>query len=310
MSRSERGLGRALGALALLSGVLLLGIVAHLLMQAWPVLAGPRAPGLGGLLGLDGGPGGWHPLEGRFDLSPMIAASAAAAGGALLLAAPFGLACAIHEHFLAGPRTARLQRLGIGLLAGIPSVVFGLWGLTVLVPLIGRWQPPGASLLAAMLVLALMIVPTVALLASAALAQVPRSVLQGAAALGLSRRAIVLGVALPAARSGLWAALLLALARALGETLAVLMVAGNVVAWPAGLFEPLRVLTANIALEMAYAEGLHRASLYAAGLLLTALVLLLAGLGLLAGRGLRAGRAQTLPGADTPAAPAALRPLP
>lgn len=310
MSRSERGLGALLGGFALLSGVLLVGIVAHLLIQAGPVLAGPQAPGLGGLLGLDGGAAGWHPLEGRFDLSPMIAASAAAAGGALLLAAPFGLACAIHEHFLAGPRVARLQRLGIGLLAGIPSVVFGLWGLTVLVPLIGRWQPPGASLLAAMLVLALMIVPTVALLASAALAQVPASVLRGAAALGLSRRAIVLGVALPAARPGLLAALLLALARALGETLAVLMVAGNVVAWPTGLFEPLRVLTANIALEMAYADGLHRASLYAAGLLLTALVLLLAGLGLLAGHGLRAGRAPALPGVETPAAPAALRPLP
>ena len=170
------------------------------------------------------------------------------------------------------------------MLAGIPSVVYGLWGLTVLAPLIARWQPPGVSVLAGALVLALMVLPTVALTASSALAAVPASLLQGAAALGLSRRAVVLGVALPAARGGIVGGVLLAAARALGETMALLMVAGNVVQMPSGLFEPVRVLTANIALEMAYASGDHRAALFASGVLLTALVLALA---------LTAGRVQS-----------------
>jgi phosphate transport system permease protein len=121
-----------------------------------------------------------------------------------------------------------------------------------------------------------MIVPTVALTTEAALAAVPRSYLNGAAALGLSREATILGVALPAARASTAAGILLATARALGETMAVLMVAGNVVQTPASLFDPVRTLTANIALEMAYATGDHRGALFVSGLLLTGLVLVLA----------------------------------
>jgi phosphate transport system permease protein len=148
--------------------------------------------------------------------------------------------------------------------------------LTVLVPLIARWHPPGASLFTAILILALMILPTVALTSAAALTAVPKSWLQGAAALGLTRKGVIVGVAVPAARGGILGGILLAAARALGETMAVLMVAGNVVQNPTGLFEPVRVLTANIALEIAYATGTHRAGLFASGLLLTTLVLALA----------------------------------
>jgi len=164
----------------------------------------------------------------------------------------------------------------LNLLAGIPSVVYGLWGLTELVPLIGRWQPPGASLLAAILVLTLMILPTVALTSFSALAAVPGDILAGAAALGITRKGQIISVALPAARNGISGGVLLAMARALGETMAVLMVAGNVVQNPTGLFEPVRSLTANIALEMAYATDHHRAGLFASGLFLTLLVLALA----------------------------------
>jgi ABC-type molybdate transport system permease subunit len=160
----------------------------------------------------------------------------------------------------------------ISLLAGIPSVVFGLWGLTVLVPLIGQWQPPGASLLAAVLILAMMTLPTVALTSRAALAATPPSLYQGAAMLGMSRHRILLGVLVPAARRGILGGVLLAIARALGETMAVLMVAGNVVQTPTSLFDPIRVLTANIALEMAYAVDQHRSSLFVSGLLLMAMV--------------------------------------
>lgn len=217
----------------------------------------------------------WFPLENRFGVLPMVWATLAVTLGALLLAIPLGLAAAIYERHLAAPIVAAGLRTAMGLLAGIPSVVYGLWGLTVLVPLIAAWQAPGTSLLAAMLVLALMIVPTVVLTSSAALAAVPLHWLQGGAALGLSHHRLVLGVALPAARGGIAAGVVLATARALGETMAVLMVAGNVVQTPSSLFDPVRVLTANIALEMAYATGEHRAALFASGLALALLVLML-----------------------------------
>lgn len=270
MSRwhADRKLVPLLTLLAASAALLLLLVLVFLLREAWPVLANS-----GGRFFTDAG---WYPLENRFGLLPMVWATLAAAFGALLLAAPLGLASAIFQQFYAPPALATGYRSILALLTGIPSVVYGLWGLTVLVPLIARWQPPGASLLAAILILALMILPTVALTSAAALRAVPSSLLQGAAALGLTRRAVILGVALPAARHGIFGGLLLAIARALGETMAVLMVAGNVVQNPASLLEPVRVLTANIALEMAYATDIHRASLFTSGLLLTVLVLALA----------------------------------
>jgi len=228
---------------------------------------------------------GWYPLERRFGLLPMAWATLVVSLGALLVAAPLALALAAYETFLASPVVASILRLGMGLLAGIPSVVYGLWGLTVVVPLIAGWQAPGTSLLAAILVLALMIVPTIAITSSAALARVPLPWLQGAAALGMSHRTLLLGIAFPAARGGIVAGIVLAAARALGETMAVLMVAGNVVQTPSSLFDSVRVLTANIALEMAYAEGDHRAALFASGLALALLVLALTALAHRAQRG-------------------------
>ena len=254
--------------LATLSGLILLLVVGFLLQQAWPALDGI------GLRFFSNE--GWYPLEGRFGLLPMIWATLAVSSGAIALAAPLGLASALFERYYAPPPLARAFRLVLGLLAGVPSVVYGLWGLTVLVPLIGQWQPPGAGLFSAMVVLALMILPTVALTSSSALGAVPTSLAQGAAALGLSRRGALIGVLIPAARSGIIGGLLLATARALGETMAVLMVAGNVVQTPGGLFDPVRVLTANIALELGYATDAHRAGLFASALLLTLMVIILA----------------------------------
>lgn len=264
------------------AALILLLVLVFLLREAWPVLH-------------QGGwrhfftDASWYPLEGRFGLLPMVWATLAVAAGAILLAAPLGVAGAVFQHFYAPPAIARLYGAMLALLAGVPSVVYGLWGLTVLVPLIGRWQPPGAGLFTAILILALMILPTVALTSASALRAVPSALLHGAAALGLTRKGLVTGVAIPAARSGIISGLLLATARALGETMAVLMVAGNVVQNPTGLFAPVRVLTANIALEMAYATGTHRASLFASGLLLTLLVLLLAWLAIRVTRGAHHG---------------------
>lgn len=264
----DRRLTVGLGLAAVLVAAILGLVVAFLSRESWPLL---RDIGLGRFLTDEG----WHPTEQSYGLLPMLTATLAASFGALLLAAPLGLASALFCRFYAPPALARAYRRMVGLLAGIPSVVFGFWGLTVLVPLIARWEPPGASLLAAILILALMVLPTVALTSEAALGAVPASWLHGAAALGLSRRGMLLGVAIPAARRGILAGILLAAARAIGETMAVLMVAGNVVQTPSSLFDPVRTLTANIALEMAYATGDHRASLFVSGLLLSSLVLLL-----------------------------------
>lgn len=276
-SRPDRVVGGLLGAFAVLSAVIVLAIFGLVLAEAAPLIArvGPAA------FFTDAG---WQPTSGRFNLSPMLWGTLLTAAGALLLAGPVGVLTAVHGRFYAPPAWARVQRRVVELLAGIPSVVYGFWGLTVLVPLIARLAPPGPSLLAGILVLALMILPTVTLLADAALAAVPAEQLQGAAALGLGRWATVRGVALPAARAGIGTGVLLALGRAVGETMAVLMVCGNVVQVPESLADPVRTLAANVALEMAYAMGDHRAALFVAGALLTALAALLVALAAVVGR--------------------------
>ena len=277
-SRADVLLARLSGSLAFAVAVLLALVLLMLFKESWAVLAS------GGWARFFAGEG-WFPSSGQYNLWPMLWATLAATLGALLLALPLGLASALFGRFYA-PRWLVLPlRRVMMLLAGIPSVVYGLWGLTVLVPLIAQWEPPGASLLAAILILALMVLPTVALTSEAALAAVAPASLQGAAALGLSRKGIVLGVALPEARAGIFSGAVLATLRALGETMAVLMVAGNVVQTPGSLFDPVRVLTANIALEMSYAAGEHRAALFASGLLL---MLMVAALAWLAGK--RGGR--------------------
>lgn len=219
----------------------------------------------------------WNPLEGTYDMAPMLAGTLFVAAGAVLISAPLGLASAVFCRFYAPAPVASGYRVILELLAGIPSVIYGLWGLTTLVPLLGRIRPPGASLGAGILILALMILPTMGVVADAALARVPREYLQGAASLGLSRWTTVWAIALPAARRGILTGALLQTGRAIGETMAVLMVCGNVVQVPSSLMQPVRTLTANIALEMAYAMGNHRAALFTSGLMLLLMVLVLLG---------------------------------
>jgi phosphate transport system permease protein len=264
----------SLRGLAGVCGLIVLLILLLLLHEAAPALA---AIGAGQWLGDPG----WQPSSGRYNLLPMIAGSALVALGALLLAVPLGLGAALFSQFYAPPWLARLWRRGLELMAGIPSVVYGFWALVVLVPLIRMLAPPGQSLLAGMLVLALMILPTVAITADAALAALPRVLLRAGQALGLGWVSCITRIALPAARAGILTGIVLALGRGVGETLAVLMVAGNVVQVPGSLFDPFRALTANIALEMAYAAELHRAALFVSGLVLFAITV---GLVLLAAR--------------------------
>ena len=229
----------------------------------------------------------WFPNEfadnGTFGLFPIAMGTVLVSLGATLIAAPLGIGSAIFSQFYASPKIAFLYRRLVELLAGIPSVVFGFWGLVVLCPLVSKlsgWVPggvafPGPSLLSAILIVALMIIPTIMLIAESSINRVPKNFVQGAAALGMGRFTIIRSIVLPQAKSGVFTGIVLGIARAIGETMAVVMVAGNVVKLPASVFDPVRTLTANIALEMGYAAGVQRSSLFFSGLFLLGLVAVL-----------------------------------
>jgi phosphate transport system permease protein len=250
---------------AAIAGAIVLLIVAFLVLEALPVL---RHVGVARFFTDPS----WHPAEGFYNLTPMLWGTMFAMVGSVLIATPLGILSAVFCHYYAPPALARPYRRLIELLAGIPSVVYGFWGLVVLVPLIGAIHPPGPSLLAGIVILSIMILPTIALMADASLANVPPQYLRGAAALGLPRWATLRGVVFPAAKSGLFTGVILETGRAVGETMAILMVCGNVVQTPHSLFDPMRTLTANIALEMAYALGDHRAALFVSGLVLMGMI--------------------------------------
>jgi phosphate transport system permease protein len=254
-----------LRGMAVVSGIVLLLILGFLLQEALPLL---QSIGLARFFQ----DAAWYPTSREYNLLPMLWGTLLVTAGSVLLATPLGILSAVFCHYYAPSAIAQLYRRLIELLAGIPSVVYGFWGLVVLVPLIGRLHPPGPSLLAGILILSIMILPTIALVADASFAAVPPAYLRGAAALGLGPWATVYHVVFPAARAGLITGVILETARAIGETMAVLMVCGNVVQMPESVFAPVRTLTANIALEMAYAVGDHRAALFVSGLVLMGLV--------------------------------------
>jgi phosphate transport system permease protein len=254
---------------ATIAGTIVMLIIGFLIMEALPVLHHV------GLLRFFTDPS-WHPAEGFYNLTPMLWGTLFAMAGSVLIATPLGILSAVFCHYYAPLTLARPYRRLIELFAGIPSVVYGFWGLVTLVPLIGEIHPPGPSLLAGILILTIMILPTIALMADASLANVPQHYLRGAAALGLPRWATIRGIVFPAAKSGLFTGVILETGRAIGETMAILMVCGNVVQTPSSLFDPIRTLTANIALEMAYALGNHRAALFVSGLVLMAMIVALA----------------------------------
>lgn len=259
--RTEIWLFRLLKLSALAVIALLMIVIAFLVHESWKVMHEVSMP----KFFLDGE---WHPTENSFGMLSMLLSSLAASIGAMILAGPMGVGCAVFCTMFAPSSVAKTYKRILAVLAGIPSVVYGFWGLTVIVPAIAAWQAPGASLLAGTIILGLMILPTVTLTSEAALEAVPQSYIAGSQALGLSRGATILHVVLPAARSGIIAGAVLALARALGETMAVVMVSGNITQIPASVFDPIRTLTANIALEMAYAVGNHRSALFVSGLVL------------------------------------------
>ncbi len=270
-SRTDQQLVLGLRFCALLVAGIVLLVFMFLLSESWPLLN--HIPVTHFFTDKS-----WYPAQGFYNIAPMLSATLLSTLGALILATPLAIASALFSRYYAPSVVAVWYRRLIELLAGIPSVVYGFWGLTTLAPLIASLHPPGVSLLTAILVLALMIFPTIALTVDAALISVPVAYHKGAMALGLSRWGMIKGVVLPAAQSGIAAGVMLGAGRAIGETMAVLMVAGNVVQHPHSIFDSVRTLTANIALEMAYAMGDHRAALFVSGLALMIMVLVLVSL--------------------------------
>lgn len=218
----------------------------------------------------------WAPTKGKFGLLPMIVGSLLATGGALLVGVPLGLSCAIFLVEFSRPRVRLVLKPAIELLAGIPSVVYGFLGVVFLVPLI-RTQlgGPGLSLLAGALILGIMILPTVISISIDALEAVPRSYREGSLALGATTAQTVSHVVLPAARSGIVTAVILGMGRAIGETMAVIMVTGNALDLPRSPLDPIRTLTSNIALELGYASGKHQQALFATGVILFVMIMIL-----------------------------------
>jgi len=227
----------------------------------------------------------WRPGQESYGILAMIAGSGLVTLGSVLIGVPLALGCAVFLAEVAPRWMAGIVRPSVELLAGIPSVVYGLFGMVVLVPLIRGIEVPGNTgfgLFSASVVLAVMILPTIASVAESALRSVPRSYYNGSLALGATRWETIWRVNIPAARSGILSAVVLGLGRALGETIAMIMVIGNSVIMPKALTgNPLsiflsraRTLTGNIAVEISYATGVHESALFATGVVLFLLIML------------------------------------
>ena len=219
----------------------------------------------------------WVPSEDKFGIFPMIVASIYATIGALVIGVPIGLFTAIFLAEIAPKRVAKIVSPAIQLLAGIPSVLYGVFGLAIIVPFLQNnlGLARGQSLIAVILVLAIMMLPTIVTVAETAIRAVPKSYREGSLALGVSEIGTIFKVVVPAAKSGIMAAIVLGLGRALGETMAVILVAGNSLIIPTSLTDSIRPLTTNIALEMGYAAGTHQEMLFATGIVLFSFILIL-----------------------------------
>ncbi|MGP1909729.1 phosphate ABC transporter permease subunit PstC [Metabacillus sp. JX24] len=219
----------------------------------------------------------WVPSEDKFGIFPMIVASIFATAGALIIGVPVALFTAIFLAEIAPKSLAKVVSPAVQLLAGIPSVLYGVFGLAVIVPFLqtNLDLPKGQNLLAVILVLAIMMLPTVVTVSETALRAVPKTYREGSLALGASQIGTIFKVIVPAAKSGLMTAIVLGMGRAIGETMAVILVAGNSLIIPTSLTDSVRPLTTNIALEMGYAAGTHQEMLFATGIVLFSFILLL-----------------------------------
>lgn len=221
----------------------------------------------------------WKPGADIYGIFPMIVGSVYVTAGALLLGVPVALLTAVYLAFFCPKRLYRVLKPAVELLAGIPSVVYGFFGIVVLVPAVRalgeRWDGSGNAMLTASILLAMMILPTIIGVVEPALRAVPTSDYEGALALGATHERSVYTAVVPAAKSGILAGIVLGVGRAMGETMAVIMVAGNQPRMPKGILQGVRTLTGNIVIEMGYATGLHREALIATGVVLFVFILLI-----------------------------------
>ena len=229
----------------------------------------------------------WKPNNDIYGILPMIVGSLYVTAGAIVFGVPIGILTAAFMAFYCPKQIYKPLKTATELLAGIPSVVYGFFGLVVLVPLIRnigrslkemgilRSAGNGSSILTASLLLGMMILPTIIGLTESSLRAVPSQYYEGAVALGATHERAIFKVVLPAAKSGVVASIVLGVGRAIGETMAVIMVAGNQARMPAGIFKGVRTLTANIVIEMGYAAGLHREALIATGVVLFVFILII-----------------------------------
>lgn len=218
----------------------------------------------------------WAPTKGYFGIFPMIVSSFLVTFGALIIGGPLGLSCAVYLSEYSGKRMKMLLKPALELLAGIPSVVYGFLGVIYIVPLVRNLLGgSGFSLLATSIILGIMILPTIISISFDAIATVPRSYREGSLAMGATRWQTIYKVVIPSAKSGIMAGFILGMGRAIGETMAVIMIAGNALKIPTSILDPLRTLTGNIALELAYATGDHRMGLFSTGVVLLVIIMAL-----------------------------------
>ncbi|EPB8178766.1 phosphate ABC transporter permease subunit PstC [Clostridium perfringens] len=219
----------------------------------------------------------WIPSANKYGILPMIVASLGATIGALLIGVPVGILTSIFIAEIAPKKIAKIMSGAVELLAGIPSVLYGVFGLAIIVPTIQDLfnLPKGQSLLAVIIVLAIMMLPTVITVSETAIRAVPNAYKEGSLALGASKTETIFKVIVPAAKSGIMTGVVLGIGRAIGETMAVILVAGNTPVIPSSIMDSVRPLTTNIALEMGYAFGTHQEMLFATGVVLFTFILIL-----------------------------------
>lgn len=219
----------------------------------------------------------WIPSANKYGILPMIVASLGATVGALIIGVPIGILTSIFIAEIAPKRFSKIMSGAVELLAGIPSVLYGVFGLAIIVPAIQDIfkLPKGQSLLAVIIVLAIMMLPTVIAVSETAIRAVPNAYKEGSLALGASKTETIFKVVVPAAKSGIMTGVVLGIGRAIGETMAVILVAGNTPVIPTSIMDSVRPLTTNIALEMGYAFGTHQEMLFATGVVLFTFILIL-----------------------------------
>lgn len=255
---------------ALLSILAVVLICAFLFRQGIPAMFEIGFPEfLGGMV--------WKPLENKFGIFPMIIGSIYVTAGAIIVGVPVGLLCAVFMAEYCPDKLYSVMKPSIDLLAGIPSIVYGFFALMVIVPAMQKITgTSGKGIITASVMLGIMILPTIISVSEAVIRAVPESYYEGSLALGATGERSIAAVVLPSAKSGIMAAIVLGVGRAIGETMAVTMVAGNQAVLPQSVMSGVRTMTANIVLEMGYAaDGLHRNALIATAVVLFVFILMI-----------------------------------